>query len=464
MGTWLATPVAAEASNEALLRLLQVLRDRGSITAAEYEDIRKVADAPDVRTPEARVAAVEARVAEHEKSIAGVKGSVDGSVPPLVNKALAGKWYEKIGVRGYTQFRFADVISHDGLPLDVPNDRSVNENESFIIRRGRFVLSGDPTERLALYAQFDFNGSTGAADYSLQMRDLYADIALDKQKDWRVRLGQSKVPFGWSNLQSSQNRAALERPDALNSAVEGERDIGASLMWASAEARRRFRDLTAQGLKGSGDYGVVAVGAYSGQGLNRSDQNGDVHVVGRVAYPFKLKSGQFFEVGVQGYHGRFAAPLQAIAVGGATVTPSQRADGVLDQRVAGTAVWYPQPFGVEAEWTVGRGPALAADNRSIEADSLHGGYVQFNYRHRNALGTWFPFGRWSYFDGARKFARNAPRTRVNEMDFGVEFAKWAEVELTGMYTRTFERTRTSAFPFGRSQNGDRVGVQVQWNY
>lgn len=480
-GIWLSIAPAAEASNEALLRLLQVLRDRGSITAAEYEDIRKVADAADSAAPEAapqasteavsaaRVAAVEQRVAEQEKSLAGVKASTEGTVPPLVNKALSGKWYEKIGLRGYTQFRYADVVSHDGLPIDVPADRSVNENESFILRRGRFVFSGDPTERLAIYAQFDFNGSTGAADYALQLRDLYADIALDTSKDWRIRLGQSKVPFGWVNMQSSQNRATLERPDAINSAVEGERDLGATLMWSSAEARRRFRDITGQGLKGTGDYGVVAVGAYAGQGLNRADQNGDVHLVGRVSYPFKLKSGQYVELGVQGYHGRFVSPVQAITVstvslGSASVTPSQHADGMLDQRVAATAIWYPQPFGVEAEWTAGRGPALSNDARSIETDSLHGGYIQFNYRRRNTLGTWFPFGRWNYFDGARKFARNAPRTKVNELDFGVEFARWAEVELTGMYTRTFVRARTASFPYGRSENGDRVGLQVQWNY
>jgi hypothetical protein len=464
LGAWWGTVAMAEASNDALLRLLEVLRDRGSITAAEYEEVRKVADLPERATPDARVTAVEARVAAQETSLAALKTATDGAVPPLVNKALAGKWYERIGLRGYTQFRYADVMSHDGLPIDVPADRSVNEAESFVIRRGRFIFSGDATERLALYAQFDFNGSTGAADYSLQMRDLYADFALDKAKDWRVRLGQSKVPFGWVNLQSSQNRAPLERPDALNSAVEGERDLGAYLMWAPAEARRRFRDLTAQGLKGSGDYGVVAIGAYAGQGLNRSDQNGDVHVLGRVSYPFKLKSGQLLEVGIQGYHGRFVSPVQAISVGGVNVTPSQRADGVLDQRVAVTAVYYPQPFGIEAEWTAGRGPALSTDQRTVELDSLQGGYLQFNYRHRNAIGTWLPFGRWNYFDGARKFARNAPRATVNELDFGVEFARWAELELTGMYTRTVRRTRTSTYPYGDSEQGDRLGVQVQWNY
>ena len=445
LAVWAATAVPAAASNEALLRLLQVLRDRGSITAAEYEEIRKVASMPEPAAPDARVAAVEQRVAAQEK-------------------ALSGKWYEKIGLRGYAQVRFSNVTSYQGVPVEVPNDRSVNAPETIMIRRGRMVFSGDPTERLSVYTQFDLNGSTGAADFSLQMRDLYADVWFDKARTWRVRLGQSKVPFGWVNLQSSQNRATLERPDALNSAVEGERDLGASLMWTSPAAKQRFRELTALGLKGSGDYGVVAGGAYGGQGLNRSDLNGNVHLVGRFAYPFKLGNGQFFEIGVQGYRGRFVSPVQAVTIGGSLVTPTQRPDGVLDSRGAVTAIWYPQPFGVEAEWTVGRGPTLSADGRSIVDDSLHGGYVQINVRTQNRVGTWFPFSRWNYFEGARKFARNAPVTKVNELDLGVEFARWAEVELTAMYTRTFTRTRTSAFPYGPSNDANRFGLQIQWNY
>ena len=309
----------AHASNEAMLRLLRILRDRGSITAEEYEELRVSAEAPETAAPPVagrvspagatppaptqeaatkvltpaeqaltgRLQAVEAQLAKQDPEVA-------------VKKALSNKWYERLGLRGYTQFRFSEVAQGEGAVLEVPADRSVNENESFVIRRGRFVVSGDVSEHLALYAQADFNASTGAADYSLQMRDLYADVNLDAKKAFRVRLGQSKVPYGWVNMQSSQNRGPLERPDALNSAVEGERDYGAYLMWAPPVVRQRYRDLVSQGLKGSGDYGAVAVGLYSGQGLNRSDQNGDPHVLARWAYPFKLPSGQFFEVGAQG--------------------------------------------------------------------------------------------------------------------------------------------------------------------
>jgi hypothetical protein len=474
----LLVPTArAYAGNEAMLKLLRILRDRGSITAEEYEDLRQAAEAPEPSAAPPAAPASPVRVAQPAPAplpsspealtarVQALETQVAKQDTEAVKKVLANKWYERIGLRGYTQFRFSEAGESDSGPdVEVPADRSVNDRESFIIRRGRFVFSGDATEHLALYAQMDFNGSTGAADYSLQMRDLYADIALDESKAFRVRLGQSKVPFGWVNLQSSQNRAALERPEALNSAVEGERDYGAYLMWASPEARRRFRDLVGQGLKGSGDYGVLSAGVYNGQGLNRPDLNGDPHLVVRASYPFKLASGQFFELGAQAYHGTFVTATQAITANGATITPTSDADGLLDQRVGVTAVWYPQPLGVEAEWNVGRGPELSDDLLSIQERSLQGGYVQVNYRRANSFGTWFPFVRWNYYDGGRKFARNAPHMKVNEVDFGLELGKWTELELAMIYTRTFERTRTSVFPYTEAKGINRLGVQVQWNY
>lgn len=459
---------AVAASNEALLKLLQVLRDRGSITAHEYDAIKVMADAPDTpATPPAaatQTAAVSAKDAEQDKAIAEVKAATSGNTAPVVARALAGKWYERMGIRGYSQLRYADVASQSGAVLEVPADRSVNPNESFVLRRGRVIISGDVADHLSLYAQTDFNGSPGSPDYALQMRDLYGDVWIDKAKTYRVRVGQSKVPYGWVNMQSSSNRAPMERPDALNSAVEGERDLGAALMWESATAKQRFRELANATLKGSGDYGVFSAGIYSGQGLNRSDQNGNPHMFVRAAYPFKTKGGQFYELGIQAYRGRFVAPTTSISSGGSTFTPTQARDGVVDERIAVTAVVYPQPFGLEAEWTVGKGPQLSADYRTIGSETLQGGYFQLNYAMKNKLGTWFPFARWQYFDGARKFARNAPVQEVNEVDFGVEFAKWAEVEIMGMYTHTFRRTRTSTFPYGLTRDANRFGLQVQWNY
>ncbi|MCU0864025.1 MAG: OprO/OprP family phosphate-selective porin [Planctomycetes bacterium] len=373
----------------------------------------------------------------------------------------AAKWSDKLSIRGYGQVRYTTLFDEDNTPnLNVPNDRSVNEAETLMLRRGRVILSGDVTDHLFVYAQMDFAGSNGAPDQTVQMRDFYADIAFDADKEFRLRPGVSKVPFGWVNMQSSQNRGPIERPDALNSAVEGERDFGAFFYWAPKATRELLRDLVRSGRKGSGDYGVIGFGPYSGQGLNRSDANGDVHWVARASYPFALESGQVVELGVQGYTGDFVTSTQAI--GG--ITPVSDPDGVRDERYGVTAVWYPQPFGLEAEWVWGSGPTLATDGTRITSEYLQGGYVQASLLQKGESGTWFPFVRWNYFDGSRKFARNAPRNEVNEIDLGFEFSPWPEVEFTMMYTHTFWRTDTSAAPFGEARDDDRIGFQVQFNF
>lgn len=434
--------------------LLEVLERRGAISSEERRQIREAA-APPTPAPPTPVPPTPVP-------------------PPTAAPTPAARstpaWYERLSVRGYVQTRYHAILSSEGAALDVPADKSVSRTDSFLIRRGRLILSGDVGDHLFLYLQPDMMASPTSGDFALQLRDLYADIALDRNKEFRLRIGQSKVPFGWVNLQSSQNRLAMERPDALNSAVEGERDIGAFLYWAPQHIRARFRHLVASGLRGSGDYGVVGLGAYSGQGLNRRDRNGEPHGVARVTWPFQLASGQFVELGAQGTIGRFVVNTEKIDRDGVSTTPTQPGDGALDERLGATFVWYPQPFGLEAEWNFGRGPALSRDFSRIEARDLHGGYVLASWRVTGLqagtvrLGEATPFVRWQYFDGGRKFGRNAAPERIHEVDFGVEWLPIPAVELLLSYTPTFVRTNTSSFPFRNTTSAQRLGVQLQFNY
>lgn len=387
-------------------------------------------------------------------------------VAGIVGRIFKNKWYERISLRGYTQFRYTALLEKDGADWFAPADRSVRDNAGFLIRRGRMIFSGDLSDHLSIYVQPDLNASPTDGDFSLQLRDLYADVALDKKKEFRFRLGQSKVPFGWVNLQSSQNRIPLERPDAINSAVEGERDIGVFFYWAPAEIRERFRNLIKDGLKGSGDYGVFALGMYNGQGLNRLDSNDNLHVVSRLTYPFELPNGQFIEPGIQGMYGRFVVRRSAIPTGpdGEDLTPEDFEGGRVDRRAAVTFVLYPQPIGFETEWTIGDGPRLVAGDTRIGTRSFWGGYVQAHYRTPFPWGSFIPFVRWQYEDGGRKFARNAPRARLNEVDFGIEYAPISELEMTLMYTYSPYRTNTNSYPYDDIDDGSRLGMQVQWNY
>jgi hypothetical protein len=241
----------------------------------------------------------------------------DNTSPSTLSKTdldalLSDKWYERIKVRGYIQNRFIGLIGDGDNPGVVqPNDPFVSDTQSLGIRRGRLVLSGDVTDHVYLYLQSDYMAGVGGVN-ALQARDVYADVSLDPAREFRVRLGLSKVPYGFSNLQSSQNRYALERPDALNSAVEGERDIGAYFIWAPYEIRNRYKDLVKMGLRGSGDYGVLNMGVFNGQGINNADRNGDMHYIARLAYPFEFDNGRFLEVGASYYSGRYVPTTAAM--------------------------------------------------------------------------------------------------------------------------------------------------------
>jgi hypothetical protein len=486
LAVMVAFTLTVHASQDAMMELFKILKDRGSISQAEYSALLSLSK-KDEKKEEQEIKAVVAKTTSPSESLEQFEkrlkkdesllsvldkklfrvDEIIDDTSAAVNKVLKDKWYEHMDIGGYTQFRYHTLLDNEASQLNHPADRSISETEGMLIRRGRFKFSGDLSDHLYLYAQLDYAASVFGSGGSsgLQSRDLYGDISLDDAHIYRFRVGQSKVPYGFVNLQSSQNRGPFERPDALNSAVEGERDIGIYFMYTPVEVRSRFKELVKTGLKGSGDYGMLTFGAYNGQGLNRSDRNNEPHVVARATYPFKFANGQFFETSLQGYYGNFVPTNGDIKIGDKTFKPKYNEGGVQDMRAGISAILYPQPFGIEAEWNVGKGPTLSGDLKNIESSSLHGGYILANYRLKTSHGELYPFVRWSYYDGGRKFGTNAPASKVNEVDVGIEFSPWKEVEMTLMYTHTIERTNTGSAPYTKDAAGaDRLGLQIQWNY
>jgi hypothetical protein len=368
-------------------------------------------------------------------------------------------WYDRLSLRGYTQLRYNEVLDDELEPYQHYADRSLAPDQSLLLRRGRLVISGDINDRVSLYIQPDFAVTPPGSSQThfLQLRDAYADVYLDRDKDWRVRLGQSKVPFGFENLQSSQNRPALDRNDAFNSCCKDERDLGAFFYWTPPETRALFQEIADLGLKHSGNYGLVGVGLYNGQGANRFDSNGDFHWVARASKPWKLANGQIVEFGLQALGGRFMP-----TVDNAALLAGAPENGFEDRRVGVSAMWYPQPFGLQAEWNWGDGPALSTDRTSIGVDSLDGGYVQAMYRLETKRGVLMPFVKWQRFEGAMKFERNAPRTDVTETELGLEWQFSPALELTTMYVMS-DRTNVLVAPY-EQLSGDILRFQMQWNY
>jgi hypothetical protein len=377
--------------------------------------------------------------------------------PPLTGLTTKKErvWYEKINLRGYAQLRYNRLFETNAQLQCEQCDRSWGGTGGFFFRRIRLIFSGNVHERVYIYIQPDLaSDASGNNLHFAQIRDAYFDLALDKQREFRLRIGQSKVPYGFENMQSSQNRIPLDRNDALNSAVRNERDIGVMFYWAPARIRERFSYLVSSGLKGSGDYGVFGLGLYNGQTANRPELNNSPHVVGRLSYPFQFSNGQIIEPGLQAYTGEFV-----IAKHPQTKGPNQ----FRESRTAGTFVLYPQPFGIQAEYNVGRGPEFNPATLAVENQPLRGGYITASYLLQRGEQTIIPFFRTHYYKGGKKFEIDARRYLVNEQEIGVEWQPFANFEFVAMYTisdRTFE---DYANPINR-QKGRLLRLQAQFNY
>lgn len=371
-------------------------------------------------------------------------------------------WYERIKIRGYTQVRInlPGAIYNDKL-INEQGDRSLGGNGGFLIRRARVILYGDVHPHVFIYLQPDFasviNEQLGVAI----LRDWYADISIDSKKEFRVRVGQSKVPFGFENMQSSQNRLPLDRNDALNSAVKDERDLGAFFYWAPQHIRARFKHLVDSGLKGSGDYGVVGFGLYNGQTANRLELNKFPHVIGRVTWPFAI-GNQFFEVGGGGFWGQ-----ATVNVGkhpdGTEITSTRSTNTFRDARAHVSFCWYPKPFGFLFEYNVGVGPQLGvADPYVLDERLLYGGFLTLMLKLDNLLGSvaLIPYVRGQMYDGGKKFVTNAPAYKIREVELGLEWQITSGFEVVLAYMIS-DRTSDKTY---KQEYGHWTRLQLQFNY
>ncbi len=457
-GTLLALPQPALAQGDA--EAIAALRAELAALRAEVAELRR-----------AQVVAV-AAAPEVVPAPAPVLAAAVPAPAPAASPAPAKKgWYDRIQVRGYVQMRANEVLSdRTAVPAGVSRLRSVHDSAvgeagNFTLRRARIVVQGDVSDRFSVYMQGDLAAAVSAQsngerrEHFFQMRDAYGDIHF-ANRTVKLRLGQSKVPFGWENLQSSSNRLSLDRADAANSAVPGERDLGAVIYYTPPKVQAVWERLAKDGQKLFGNYGAFGVGVFNGQGISRSEKNDSLMKVALATWPFELDGlgeafrGQVLELGVQGMLNRFQPELRT---GG--VTPTSFADN----RVNLHAVLYPQPFGLQAEWTFGRSPEWDPARLAMGEGNLRGGYVQAMYRVKDSgVGPFMPYARIQTYRGAWKAATNSPRISTDEIELGVEFQPLKEVELTMAYAR-MKRAEADERRTGRA-TGDVLRVQAQWSY
>ena len=168
----------------------------------------------------------------------------------LMDSVISGKptsdlkWYDTFQIRGYMQARYNRLLETNPDLGCEQCDRSWGGESGFFFRRIRIIFFGQIHKNVYFYIQPDFASSASSTGLNFtQIRDAYFDIGFDPKNEFRVRIGQSKVPFGFENMQSSQNRLPLDRNDGLNSAVSNERDMGAFFYWAPEKIRKLFANM-----------------------------------------------------------------------------------------------------------------------------------------------------------------------------------------------------------------------------
>jgi len=371
------------------------------------------------------------------------------------------KWFENISLRGYAQVRYNKLLETNQNLGCEQCDKSWGGTNSFFIRRGRLVFSGQVHDRVYIYIQPDFASSAGTTGHVFQIRDAYFDLSLDKDREYRFRIGQSKVPFGFENMQSSQNRLTLDRNDGLNSAVANERDLGVFFYWATKEKRELFKRLVDDNLKGSGDYGLLGLGIYNGQTANAVERNNNQHVVGRFTYPFEFKNGQIFEAGIQAYTGKYV--VNSLTTGASKPKLENNNPEFLDQRAAASLILYPQPFGFQAEYNVGRGPQYNKLTNTIEESHLEGGYVLVNAKTKIKNNIFFPFAKYHFYNGGKKHELDARSYKVNDLEIGLEWQPFKNFELVADYTISSRRYEDAVL-VDNKQTGSLLRLQAQFNF
>ena len=368
-------------------------------------------------------------------------------------------WSDKITIRGYTQVRNNRLFESNSDLVSEQGDKSIGNKQGFFIRRMRIIFFGQLSDNVYFYIQPDFASSASSTSLHFgQLRDAYFDVSLDKKREFRFRIGQSKVPYGFENLQSSQNRLPFDRNDALNSAVSNERDLGVFFMYCPKKVRELYSSFVNDGLKGSGDYGIFSFGLYNGQVANKPELNNNSHIVSRLTYPIKL-GNQIIEPGIQAYSGMWVMPKDQIT----STTKVVKSYEYLDQRYAASLVLYPKPFGIQAEYTIGKGPEYDAGKDSILTKNLKGGYVTLSYIIKIKKHIIIPFVRASTYQGGKKHELDARSYRVDEIEGGIEYQPFKNFEFTAAYLYS-DRTTSDRTKENNYQFGSLLRLQAQLNF
>lgn len=206
-----AATLPAQANNDAMMDLLQVLRDKGTISNDDYKLLTNAAAAD----KEMSEASKEELKKEVETATAEMpKFTTDGK---LVVSDRAGNWeFQPIGRVMWD----AIDVDNDGLESFSPGFGD-DEGSGTELRRARLGFQGKVYDWSYKF-EADFAGG------SASIKDAYVGYgnSFGSGTKWGLKLGQSHIAFGYNTKASSKYMSFIDRPFFGDSSISPARESG----------------------------------------------------------------------------------------------------------------------------------------------------------------------------------------------------------------------------------------------
>lgn len=343
LGSTAALSTPAFATNDAMLDLLKVLRDKGSITADEYGVLANAANADKEKT---------------EGDLKEVKDEVQKKTSDLPIVTTKGKL--KIESQdGQHSFQPIGRVFWDAIATDSDGSAAIFDGGTEL-RRARLGFEAQFYKNWKAKLEYDFSG----ADADLKDGWIAYEnnfTPLDNSK-YSVKIGQHHVPFGIHTINSSKNMTFARRPLFADGPLQPARQAGVAVKIHDKDYRWHmhggvFYDEPGDGVAGgSGENAITSAVRVTGIPFMRDEKHllqvGASYMhIDQNSTPFRVRqraithvdSSRLFDTG-------------SIASGGV--------DSVNAFDLEALAIYGPfYALGEYVDWSVdgGTGPALGAD-------------------------------------------------------------------------------------------------------
>jgi phosphate-selective porin OprO/OprP len=200
-----AAMLPAQANNEAMADLLKVLRDKGTISAEDYNMLKNAAAADQEKT-EAAQAEVKKQVEEATANMPVIE--TDGK---LVIADREGNW----------EFQPIGRVMWDAISVDNDELHNDDDGEGTELRRARLGFEGK------IYDWgYKFEADFAGGDADIKDAFLSYGNKLTDTTKWGVKLGQSQIAYGFNTAASSKYMSFMDRPMYADSTISKARESG----------------------------------------------------------------------------------------------------------------------------------------------------------------------------------------------------------------------------------------------